>query len=335
MARVRHSRSRAAYFLAAFAAVIVLSCAAYLYLANAFADASLAPIGISTSVPFPALEPLVALADSSVPEMLRPSAFTLSVALLVATTLSTLILLALLYREREREDEFLAMKSDFVAASAHELRSPLTSIRWTLSSLQRDPTLSPAAHATVNQLYERVRSLIDLTNTFLIATSTEHGVMRPDDLRVVDIAPTLMKAIEHSAMLAHMKSITINPVIAADQKIIVRADAERLRLVFENLISNSIKYSPQGSTVTIGFVDEGPTRLFTFKDQGIGVPKQFQKAIFTGFQRAANAKKSGIHGSGFGLYMVKKIVDFHGGTVWCESETGKGSTFSVRIPSGV
>lgn len=316
-------------------AILLLAMSLYLYLAHAFADPDLSSTDLATSIPLDAALPWVSFVERIVPESLHPSAFTLSVMLLVTSTVSALVIIGVIYREKQREDEFLAMKSDFVAASAHELRSPLTSIRWTLSSLQRDPTLSPTAHATVNQLYERVRSLIDLTNTFLIATSTEHGVMRPDDLRVVDIAPTLMKAIEHSAMLAHMKNITLNPVIAPNQKIIVRADAERLRLVFENLISNSIKYSPQGSTVTIGFEDEGPTRLFTFKDQGIGVPKQFQKAIFTGFQRAANAKKSGIHGSGFGLYMVKKIVDFHGGQVWCESETGKGSTFSVRIPSGV
>lgn len=335
MARVQNSPKRAIAFSLGIIVILILAVATYLYLAHAFSDPALMATDVSESVPVSTFRPYVSVAGALIPEALHPSAFTLSVALLVTTTISSLIIVGVLYRERQREDEFLAMKSDFVAASAHELRSPLTSIRWTLSSLQRDPTLSPAAHATVNQLYERVRSLIDLTNTFLIATSTEHGVMRPDDLRVVDIAPTLMKAIEHSAMLAHMKNITLNPMVAPNQKIIVRADAERLRLVFENLISNAIKYSPQGSTVTVGYEDQGPTRLFTFKDQGIGVPKQFQQAIFTGFQRAANAKKSGIHGSGFGLYMVKKIVDFHGGQVWCDSEIGKGSTFSVRIPAGV
>ncbi len=320
-------------FLAGIILVLIVAGATYLYLAHAFATIA-TPTLLETSVPVESMRSAVTFVET-LPDWMRPSLFALSTGLLIMSTFACLILLAVVYREKYREDEFIAMKSDFVAASAHELRSPLTSIRWTLSSLQRDATLSPAAHATVNQIYERVRSLIDLTNTFLIATSTEHGVMRPDDLRVVDIAPTLMKAIEHSAMLAHMKNITINPMIAPNQKIIVRADAERLRLVFENLISNAVKYSPQGSTVTVGYEDGVSSHLFTFRDQGIGVPKQFQKAIFTGFQRAANAKKSGIHGSGFGLYMVKKIVDFHGGQVWCESEQGKGSTFSVRIPAGV
>lgn len=262
---------------------------------------------------------------------------TIIYALLGLATLLALAFLTLSYRSIRREHELVAMKSDFVAAAAHELRSPLTSIRWTLSGLQNDTSLSPQAHATVNQTYERVRALIDLTNTFLIASSTEYGVMRPDDLKVVDIVPTILKALEHSTALARMKNIKINVLfsLAGNQKIVIKADAERLRLVFENLLSNAIKYSPQGSSIELAYEDRIDTRLFLVRDHGIGIPAKFQKSIFTGFQRAENAKQSGILGSGFGIFMVKKIIDFHGGKIWCTSEVGKGTAFSFIIPSGV
>lgn len=241
------------------------------------------------------------------------------------------------YRSLRREDDLVRMKSDFIAVSAHELRSPLTALRWTLAELQKDTSLSPVAHATVNQLYERVRALIDLTSTFLIASSTDHGVMRPDDLKVVNITPTILTAIQHSTELARTKNIKINTLFSLDHasQIIVKADAERLRLVFENLLSNAIKYSPQGSSVDFAYEDRIHTRVFTIRDHGIGIPPQYLKTIFTGFQRAENAKKSGIVGSGFGLYMVKKIIDFHGGTVSCTSVQGAGTTFTFNIPSGV
>ncbi len=261
--------------------------------------------------------------------------FWIQTALVSIATFSLVLVTGILYNAHKKDLEMVDMKSDFVAAASHELRSPLTSIRWTLSKLRDDDTLSVGARATINEVYERVRGLIDLTNTFLLSSSTDHGIMRPDDLKIVDLAPTLTEAIKHSTMIARMKNIKINVLFPLENKIIVKADAERLRLVFENLLSNAIKYSPQGSEVSLTYDDRGAMRAFSVHDNGIGVPKKDQKTIFSGYQRASNAKKSGIMGSGFGLYMVKKIVDFHGGTITCESDAGQGTTFTMTIPSGV
>ena len=261
--------------------------------------------------------------------------FLIEAALIVISTLSLLLLVGILYASHRKELDIVDMKSDFVAAASHELRAPLTSIRWTLSTLRDDTSLSQTARASVNEIYERVRGLVDLTNTFLLTSSTDHGVMRPDDMKVVNLSPTLSLAIQHSMMIARMKNIKINVQFSFSDPIIVRADAEHLRLVFENLLSNAIKYSSRDSTITFSYEDRGKLRAFMVHDTGIGVPKKDQQTIFTGFRRASNAKHSGILRPGFGLYMVKKIVDYHGGTVTCDSEPTKGTTFTVVIPSGV
>ena len=320
MALVRTPQTAGAPYALGALLVVVVTLLGLLYINFVF--------GREYSVPA-----IQSLAGSLAPLYAPP--YALAAGLLLALSATGLFCIGILYRARMNEEELIAMKSDFIAAASHELRSPLTSIRWTLSTLRDDPSLPQDARTTVNDLYERVRGLIDLSNTFLITASTDHGVMRPEDLKVVNFAPTLMTAIQHITTNARMKNIKIETTFPTGEPIIIRGDAERLRLVFENLLTNAIKYSPRESKVTVSYQDLGAMRAFSVHDQGIGVPKKDQKTIFEGFKRAGNAKKSGILGSGFGLYMVKKIVDFHGGTVSCTSEPDQGSTFTVVIPSGV
>lgn len=263
------------------------------------------------------------------------AAFYLQAGLVGSTTVILLALFAVLYLFHHKEDEVMEMKTDFVAAAAHELRSPLTAIRWSLATLRSNTDLPQSARGTVNDIYDRVRGLIDLTNTFLLSASTDHGVMRPNDVSVVDVTPALSDAVQHSVMFARSKNIHINVTFPLTEKIVLRADAARLRLVFENLLSNAVKYSPVGSTVTVSFEDRRNEKVFRISDQGIGIPPEDQKKIFSGYHRAGNAKVSGIIGSGFGLYMAKKIIDYHHGSISVESSPGQGSTFVVALPSGV
>jgi signal transduction histidine kinase len=112
----------------------------------------------------------------------------------------------------------------------------------------------------------------------------------------------------------------------------VLVDAAQVRAVVQNLLENAIKYTMKGGTVVIKLEVAGKDVQLSVKDSGIGIPKEQQSQIFTRFFRAGNVLTMEPSGSGLGLYMVRKIVEQHGGKVWFESVEGKGSTFFVTFP---
>jgi signal transduction histidine kinase len=112
----------------------------------------------------------------------------------------------------------------------------------------------------------------------------------------------------------------------------VAADTEKIRAVFQNLLENSIKYTPSGGHVTLDIRNKGGEVLVSVSDDGAGIPKDEQKNIFKQFYRAPSAVKMQAEGSGLGLYLAKAIVEGHGGKIWFESEKGKGTTFYFTIP---
>ncbi len=255
--------------------------------------------------------------------------------LAIVVVLLLLIIVGLLYVLHKKKREYMNMKSDFVAVASHELRSPLTAIRWSLAALRKDTSLEPNIRDIVNDLYRRVCALIELTSTFLLTTSADHGIMRSSDFTLFNMTQVIFEAIEHAQSLSQMKQIKFENQIEPGASISIKGDRKRLLLVFDNLLSNAIKYSPANSTIFISYLDGNSKKIFKIHDQGMGIPKEDLKKIFSGFHRAANARYSHAVGSGFGLYMVKKIVDFHGGTIACESELGKGTTFTIALPTGI
>jgi two-component system, OmpR family, sensor histidine kinase VanS len=247
------------------------------------------------------------------------------------TTLSLLFMVGVLRHITAREEELADMRADFVAVASHELRSPLSAVRWYLSQLRSDTNLSQDARTITNDLYDRICKLIDLTTTFFLMTSADQIQAHPEEMKVVDIAPALRDVFEHSIATARAKNIKVEMQGSLETSILMKADPARLRIVFDNLLSNAIKYSHNGSKVLFTYHDLGATKQFAIHDTGIGVPKKEVEKIFSGYHRASNAKRSGALGSGFGLYMAKKIIDMHGGTISCHSDAN-GTTFLVALP---
>jgi signal transduction histidine kinase len=112
----------------------------------------------------------------------------------------------------------------------------------------------------------------------------------------------------------------------------VQADQERLAMIFQNLIENALKYTIKEGTITVKAEARPRDLLISVTDQGIGIPAQEQKNIFSKFFRAENAKKTETDGNGLGLHTTRRVVERHGGTIWFESVEGQGSTFYFTIP---
>jgi signal transduction histidine kinase len=254
--------------------------------------------------------------------------------LTLAILILGLVAIVLHHKIHRQEKEFEQMRADFVAIASHELRSPLTAVRWSLAELRTRPTLSPDAREIVNDLYERTCALIARTSTFLQTAAADKGVMDKSSFSICNVAQIMKESIANAQAIGRVKGVSVHEDGSLEIGISIKADASRLRLVFDNLLSNAVKYSPQGTAVTVSCDQKGGTKIFRIRDQGIGIPASELAQVFKGFHRASNAKRSGAIGSGFGLYMAKKIVEFHGGSLTCESEVGKGTTFIVTLPSG-
>jgi signal transduction histidine kinase len=112
----------------------------------------------------------------------------------------------------------------------------------------------------------------------------------------------------------------------------VNVDVEKISLAIQNLLDNAIRYTPSGGKITVSLETKGNYIEFSIKDTGIGIPKTQQERIFTKFFRGSNALKTETEGSGLGLFIVKNIIEAHGGKIWFESEEGKGTTFYFTLP---
>jgi len=260
------------------------------------------------------------------------AAFVTQVALVAFATLAVLTLLGISYALGKREQDLIEMKADFVAVASHELRTPLMSLRWELAELRKDASLSTKVQDSITMLYNHVCMLIDLSTSFLLTTSVDHG---PTDVRSfapLDASALVRDRVSNAALIARAHQITLTTNITSNRSAMVYGDADRLRLVFDNLISNAVKYSPPQSEVTISLSDHDQRVEFSIHDSGIGIPEKELATIFKGFQRATNALRAGVTGTGFGLYIAKRIIDAHKGTITCTSKEGHGTTFTVTLP---
>lgn len=239
-----------------------------------------------------------------------------------------------LTRANERLRKIDEIKSGFISVVAHQLRTPLSGVKWTINLLLNGDMgpLATEQRTFLMKAYESNDRMISLVNDMLGADRIESGKVRyvfspvplPD---VVD--NVLFELLPQS----NAKGLAIHFSSRPENVPRVHADAEKLRAVFQNLLENAIKYSRSGGTIELGMKPENHDEvLVSIKDDGIGIPREQQKNIFERFFRAQNAVKVETEGSGLGLFIVKSIIERHGGRIWFESEEGKGVTFFFTLP---
>jgi signal transduction histidine kinase/CheY-like chemotaxis protein len=222
-------------------------------------------------------------------------------------------------------------KDEFLATLAHELRNPLAPIRNAVE-IMRLTESDPAASANARQLLERqLKQLVRLIDDLLDVSRITQGRM---DLRRerLDLAAALRMAVETSRPLIEIRRHTLH-VEAPSGMHFVDADSTRIAQVFANLLNNSAKYSPPGSSITIRLGAEGDQAAVTVKDNGVGIPPAMLGRVFEMFERVDREPGKAPDGLGIGLTLVRRLVELHGGKISAYSEgLNTGSTFTVRLP---
>lgn len=220
-------------------------------------------------------------------------------------------------------------KNDFISMVSHELKTPLTSMKSYIQVLQGRATKGgdELAAGMLDKANKQVVRMTTLINGFLNLSKLESAQIQID-YKLFDLTELIKEAEED--VLTQISSHKV--VFTAAGKAMVNADHDKIAQVIQNLVSNAVKYSPLGSTVSISCFTRDGLALVSVKDEGMGISEADLPKLFERYYRTENAGTRHISGFGIGLYLCCEIVKRHEGQIWAESELGKGSTFYFSLP---
>ncbi len=231
-----------------------------------------------------------------------------------------------------QEKELDQMKSDFIANTTHELRTPLHSIRGFIKLMLDGKVSDPETQREFLSIIDtESQHLNNLVDNILDIAAIESGRM------VIERKPVSMREVIDGVVnklqqLAENKEINIK-VSLSHSLPVIEGDFRKLEQVVRNLVSNAIKFSPTGSQIFIDVRKDGAGVLVKVIDQGIGIPADAIPELFQKFSQVDSSMTRAQKGTGLGLYISKQIVEGHGGRIWVESVHGEGATFFFFIPS--
>lgn len=240
-------------------------------------------------------------------------------------------------RDMTRDRELDEARSGFISIASHQLRTPLTTIRWYAEMLLDEDvgSLSATQRDFLNEIHSGTKRLYETIDLLLGISRIENGKQKaqPQD---IDVALFTEEIVKEFSPQSNEKGIVFG-VTPETEPVHVWLDPLRLRQVLLNLISNAVRYTNKGGLVDIFWsVDKKKQEVsFSVRDNGIGIPFHERGRIFSKFFRAENAFTQAPDGSGLGLALVKEIVSGWGGDITFETEEGKGTTFKFTIPLGM
>ena len=234
--------------------------------------------------------------------------------------------------ESPKNKEFDDIKSDFITIASHQLRTPLSSLRWYMELMkeEKDPELSNVQQSYMEQIDTAARRMVNLLDDLLRITRLEGGEIRVEK-QACDLRKMLGDMAGEWKPLAKERGMECS-FILPPKPVHASTDQILLHLVLQNLFTNAMKYSSTGKHIKIGLAPRKRSATITVSDDGMGIPVEEQMHVFQKFFRAKNAKRVDADGSGLGLYLTRMIVENLGGHISFKSVAGKGTTFTVRLP---
>jgi len=231
--------------------------------------------------------------------------------------------------QNESLRELDRLKDEFIGLVSHELRTPLTSIIGYVEMLREEGMSGPNADHCAEVIERNAERLLRLVGDLLFLSRIQSGKMAME-FRSADLADIAACTVEELRPEAQRKHIDLALSATAIPRLAV--DPTRIAQLLGNLLSNAVKFTPDGGRVEVRLGREGGQVVLAVADTGVGIPAADRERIFERFFRTAIATRQAVQGTGLGLTITKAIVEAHHGTIAVDSDEGRGSTFTVRLP---
>jgi PAS domain S-box-containing protein len=223
-------------------------------------------------------------------------------------------------------------KTEFISIASHQLRTPLTGIKWFTELVLASGDKMPKKQLDyVKKIYSSNQKMISLVKDLLDVSRIESGEKFSVQKKRINIISLVKRVISDQVGACKDKKVAIK-LIGWPSALSAFIDGDKIFQVFQNLLTNAIKYSDIGGVVEVGFEKTKSSLIFYVRDYGLGIPDNIKNRIFEKFYRAGNVVDAGSAGTGLGLYIAKKIVEAHGGKIWFESKENKQTTFYFELP---
>ncbi len=238
------------------------------------------------------------------------------------------------FQDMTLERQLDYMKSEFISLASHQLRTPLSSIRWYMELLAGEGTkdFTPSEQAYIEQIEHASRRMANLLEALLHVARLEGGAIKPE-YHQIEMAHFLQRVAEEWQMTVKEKQLRLHTSLLATPQTVC-TDPVLLQVILQNLLSNALKYSSAGGVIDLSMeLDETNRRVMvSVADHGVGIPVDEQPRLFEKFFRARNVRHMDTDGTGLGLYICKSIAESVAAQITFQSAEGKGSTFTITLP---
>jgi PAS domain S-box-containing protein len=238
------------------------------------------------------------------------------------------------FRDVSMEREIDKMKTEFIAVASHQLKTPLSGIKWMSELLLGDKIETPGEKQRefLNDIHFSNERMLKMVDDLLDVSHIESGRKFSIEKKRINVVDAINEAMQETIVLAEERSVRVIQGADFPRSLLMNADKNKMKQAWSNLLNNAIKYSKKNGLVTIGYEKRKGSFVFYIKDEGIGIPEAQHKRVTEKFFRADNAVAQEPDGTGLGLYIVKAIIEAHGGSLWFTSKEGAGSTFYFSLP---
>lgn len=223
-------------------------------------------------------------------------------------------------------------KTEFISLAAHQLRTPLATIRLTAEMLLRGVAgdANPDIQKYLESISDDIRGMTEMIETFLNISRIEIGTF-PIEPKPANLIKSVDDILEGIHPQISDKKITLKKNYCSDS-LIMNLDQRAMRVAIDNILSNAIKYTDEKGSISVSIAKDGNEAIIKIADNGWGIPENQHHKIFEKMYRATNVQNTKAEGVGLGLYMVKSVLEQASGRIWFESKKGKGTTFYIGLP---